>query len=84
MDDFYEHDVEAIRNFNHRCIQNQTHGDRIQDAFAKMLLTELPTLYNGLVANLITTSTLDYINSLSLEHDTRGMEVRFPSFLILF
>lgn len=77
MDDFYEHDVEVVRNFNQRFMQNQPHGDAVQDAFTKMLLTELPTIYNPFVANLITTSTLNYVNGLLLEHDTRGMKVCF-------
>lgn len=75
LDDVFEHDVQAVHDFNQRFLRNEPQEDLVLDAFSKMLSVELPAIYGTFASNIIITSTLNLVTALLLEHETRGMEV---------
>ncbi|KII85802.1 hypothetical protein PLICRDRAFT_178118 [Plicaturopsis crispa FD-325 SS-3] len=74
VDDVYTENIGPVRDFNGRFIRRQPQADKILDGFADLLL-QCPDHFNGVVANLITAATLNFMTSLLLEHDTKGMAI---------
>ena len=72
-----EQEIEHMYRFNERFLNYQPQGN---PALASLdeLLREVPHHYkNPIVANLITTSVLDYITSIILDHETKDMQVLY-------
>jgi hypothetical protein len=67
-------DIEHVYAFNERFASCQPQGDPALQAI-DTLLREIPRLYSPLVSNLIITSSLDYITSILIEHETKDMKV---------
>ncbi|KIY51852.1 terpenoid synthase [Fistulina hepatica ATCC 64428] len=84
LDDMFDQDVESVREFNHRFVTGQKQRHWLLDHFAALLL-EMPNLWGPVVANMMTTSTLNLVTALSLEHELQGVTlesdaVRYPTF----
>jgi hypothetical protein len=76
IDDYLngELDMEHVYYFNERFVNCQPQGNPALSAF-DTLLREAPLHYSPLVSNLITTSMLDFVSSLLVDHETKDMEV---------
>ena len=77
-DNFKKHYYGLIR-FNDTFIRNEKQEEKIFQCLSKLLL-ELSQHFNPVACNLMTVSTLNYVASLILEHDTEDMEVCYHSF----
>lgn len=69
-----EQDIVHVYRFNERFARCQPQGDPTLQVL-DTLLREAPRHYSPLMSNLITTSILDYISSLLLDHETKDMQV---------
>ncbi|OAX39479.1 terpenoid synthase [Rhizopogon vinicolor AM-OR11-026] len=67
-------DTVDLYHFNERFVNCQPQGDPVLDAL-DALFREAPRHYSPLVANLIITSSLDFVSGLLLERDTEGMQI---------
>ncbi|EKG19621.1 Terpenoid synthase [Macrophomina phaseolina MS6] len=84
LDDMFENDMDAVRQFNHKFISRKPQKLELLDHFAE-LLHEMPALFGSVVANIMTTSTLNLVTALSIEHEVGGVILepsahRFPTF----
>jgi len=75
VDDVYQHDVEGINCFNERFILCQAQDDPVLDALAS-LLREFHQYFGRAASNIMITSTMNFITSLLLDHETQGIPVR--------
>ncbi|OJA09034.1 hypothetical protein AZE42_09695 [Rhizopogon vesiculosus] len=66
-------DMVQLYHFNKRFISHQPQGDPAMKAF-DAFLREASRHYSPLVSNLITTSILDFVSSLLLDHETKDMQ----------
>lgn len=73
-DDIFEKETDLVAGFQTRFMNNQPHGHPILDALAA-LLREIPTLWEPVLANMLVTSTLNFINSMLHEDKTRDLQV---------
>lgn len=76
LDDMFENDIDAVKEFNGRFVTHQRQRHFILDHFAAFLL-EMPALFGTVVANMMTTSTLNLVTALSLEDELEGVTVRY-------
>ncbi|OAX39478.1 terpenoid synthase [Rhizopogon vinicolor AM-OR11-026] len=67
-------DTVHLYRFNERFANRQPQGESVLNAL-DTLMREVPHHYSPVVSNLITTSTLDFISSLLIEHDTKDMQI---------
>lgn len=74
LDDVFEKDIDAVLPFNHRFITNQKQNDVLLDHFAQLLL-DMPSVFGTAVANMMTTSTLNLVTALLIEHEFRDVKV---------
>lgn len=74
IDDVYQHDVEGIGCFNERFISCQAQDDPVLDALGS-LLREFHQHFGRAASNIMITSTLNFMTSLLLDHETQGMPV---------
>jgi hypothetical protein len=74
LDDMFKRDVEAVSLFNERFVRGAPQGNRVLDAFADIVL-EVHRRFPRVVANIMVTSTLNGVNALLLEYETRNMPV---------
>jgi len=75
LDDMFDNDIEAVKEFNHRFITRQTQRQEVLNHFAALLL-DMPAIFGTVSANLMTTSTLNLVTALSLEYELKGVKVR--------
>ncbi|EDR03562.1 uncharacterized protein LACBIDRAFT_331339 [Laccaria bicolor S238N-H82] len=73
LDDVFQHDIELVYCFNERFILCQPQDDPVLDGFAS-LLREFPQHFGRVVSNIMTTSTLNLVTALLLEHETQNMK----------
>ncbi|KAG1735510.1 isoprenoid synthase domain-containing protein [Suillus lakei] len=66
--------MDHVYLFNERFANCQPQGDPVLNAW-DVLLREAPRHYPTLVLNLITTSALDFVSGLLLEHETKNMQI---------
>jgi hypothetical protein len=71
-------EIEHVYLFNERFASCQPQGDPALKALDS-LLRETKRHYSPLVSNLIITSTLDYVSSLLIDHETKDMQVCYFS-----
>lgn len=81
LDDVFSNNIDAAKEFNGRFVTQQPQRHFILDHFAAFLL-EMPGLFGTVVANLMTTSTLNFVTALSLENELEGITVRVARLLI--
>lgn len=74
LDDKFKQDVEAVANFNERFVRGLPQDDRVLDTFADLIL-EILRIFPRVAANLMVSSTLNGVNALLLEYETRNMPV---------
>ena len=74
LDDTYARDVVGLDSFNERFITGREQANEVLDGFDR-LLREINLHYNGIQANLILTSSLNFITSIILEFETQGIPV---------
>ena len=74
IDDTYALDVIGIDSFNERFVTGRKQANEGLDGFDR-LLRETTHYYHGIQANVILTSTLNYITSVILDFETKGMPV---------
>lgn len=76
LDDVHKEDGAEIAAFQARLMNNEPQQHPLLKAFAT-LIREIPTLWEPTSANIIVTSTLNFLNALSLEDkiQTRSVEV---------
>ena len=79
VDSAFVHDNRNLRVFIERFIRNEQQMDPVLDSLAH-LLQEIPDHWEPVVASLILTGTLNFINAPTLEFQTQGMKVE-SSFL---
>ena len=78
MDDFYAQDVRGLDLFNERFITGKKQANESLDAFDQVL-RETNLHYHGIQANVIVTGTLNFVTSIILEFETKGMPVSLYS-----
>ncbi|KAF8803257.1 terpenoid synthase [Phlegmacium glaucopus] len=74
VDDTYTEHVRGIDTFNERFVTGQQQANDVLDGLAR-LLREINLHYYGTQANLILTSALNFITSIILEFETKGLTV---------
>ncbi|TFK66360.1 terpenoid synthase [Pluteus cervinus] len=74
VDDACQRDVNLVKQFNRRFITGQPQADPILDSLAKHL-HEFPDHYDPFVADLMLTSTLNFITAQVLEWELKSMRV---------
>ncbi|KAF9467087.1 isoprenoid synthase domain-containing protein [Collybia nuda] len=74
LDDKFKTDVDAVAKFNERFIRGTPQEDRVLDAFADIILDILHR-FPRVSGNMIVSSTLNAVNALLLEYETRNMKV---------
>ncbi|KAF8874411.1 isoprenoid synthase domain-containing protein [Infundibulicybe gibba] len=84
LDDVFQHDITAVKEFNERFIWNLPQRDPVLNDFANLLFG-LPLYFERIVSNMIITSTLNLVTALSLEYETQGMQLHqcatgYPTF----
>ncbi|KAF6827253.1 hypothetical protein CPLU01_09216 [Colletotrichum plurivorum] len=84
LDDMFGNDIDAVQQFNHRFITRQPQANDLLDHFADLLL-EMPAIFGTIVANMMTTSTLNLVTALSIENEFEAVKLeklayRFPTF----
>lgn len=75
LDDKFKQDVDGVAKFTERFLRGIPQGDRALDAFADLIL-ETFHHFPQFAANLMVSSTLNAVNALLLEYETRDMKVR--------
>ncbi|KAJ3775201.1 isoprenoid synthase domain-containing protein [Lentinula raphanica] len=83
-DDVFMKDTEAVALFCERLMRNEPQQDRALDGFAELIL-EIPHHFPRVTANIMVTSTLNLINALLIEDQTKGLPVsvyadNYPAF----
>jgi len=66
-------DMEHLYHFNARFVSCQPQGHPATNSL-DALLREAPRYYSPFMSNLITTSMLDFVSSLLLDHETKDMQ----------
>ncbi|KAF6808948.1 hypothetical protein CSOJ01_07218 [Colletotrichum sojae] len=84
LDDMFGNDIDAVQQFNHRFITRQPQANDLLGHFADLLL-EMPAIFGTIVANMMTTSTLNLVTALSIENEFEAVKLeklayRFPTF----
>ncbi|KAK2589923.1 hypothetical protein QQS21_012395 [Conoideocrella luteorostrata] len=84
VDDMSSKDIMAVEQFNHRFVTGQPQSLELLDHFAA-LLKLVPDVFSPIAANIITTSTLDFITAQLLENAVKDHKLetsadRFPIF----
>lgn len=74
LDDMFGNDIDAVQQFNHRFITRQPQANDLLDHFADLLL-EMPAIFGTIVANMMTTSTLNLVTALSIENEFEAVKV---------
>ena len=74
IDDTYTRDIIGIDSFNERFVTRRKQVNEGLDGFDR-LLPETTLHYHGIQANVILTATLNYITSVILDFETKGMPV---------
>ncbi|KAJ8088609.1 hypothetical protein PM082_013852 [Marasmius tenuissimus] len=79
----FETDSEFVESFNERFIQGLPQGHPVSEAFAVLTREAAVNYFNRPQAALITTCTLDFLASLSMDTAVREMEnlADYPSFV---
>lgn len=74
VDVSFVRDNRNVRVFIERFIRNEKQMDTVLDSLAQFLL-EIPDHWEPVVASVILTATLNFINAPNLEYQMRGMQV---------
>ena len=74
IDDTYSQDVLGVDSFNERFVAGRKQANEYLDGFDR-LLHETKLHYHGIQANVILTSTFNFITSIILDFETKGMSV---------
>lgn len=74
LDDMFENDIDAVKEFNNRFVAHKPQRHWILDHLAGFLL-EMPKIFGDVVANMMTTSALNLITALLLEDELKGVPV---------
>ena len=74
LDDHFKEHYHGLLCFNERLLRNEHQEEEIFQCLSKLLL-ELPQHFSPVACNLMTVSTLNYVASLIIEHDTEDMTV---------
>ena len=74
IDDTYARDVIGVDSFNERFVTGRKQANEGLDGFDR-LLRETNLHYHGIQANVILTASLNYVTSIILDFETRGMSV---------
>lgn len=77
LDDMFEKDVTAVIDFNTRFISNKPQANFIIDAFA-IMLREMPERFGQVVADLMLISNMNFVTSLTLEHQLQNKNASYP------
>ncbi|KAJ3754703.1 isoprenoid synthase domain-containing protein [Lentinula raphanica] len=83
-DDVFRKDTEAVALFCERLMRNQPQQDRALNAFAELIL-EISHHFPRVTSNIMVTSTLNALNALLIEDQTKGLPVsvyadNYPAF----
>ena len=78
IDDTYTRDIVGIDDFNERFLAGQQQANAGLDGFARVL-REINLYYHGVQANVILTSSLNFVTSAIVDFETQGMAVSFIS-----
>lgn len=84
LDDMFERDITPVQEFNHNFVTRTPHKYRLLQHFDALLL-EMPSIFGTVVANMMTTSTLNLVTALLLEAEMQGVHLpqsagRYPTF----
>ena len=74
IDDIYARDVTGVDSFNERFVTGRKQANEGLDGFDRFL-RETNLHYHGIQASVILTSTLNFVTSLILDFETKGMPV---------
>ena len=64
-----------------RFVRGEKQAEPLLDGMARVL-QEIPDHFEPVAAGIVLTGTLNFVNSLTLDFQTQGMEVRFMSISI--
>ncbi|KAI0376400.1 isoprenoid synthase domain-containing protein [Hypomontagnella monticulosa] len=83
LDDSYEKNT--TQPFNHRFITGDRQNDILLDHL-RDLLFEMPSMFGSVESNIITTAVLDFVTSLSIDHEFEKVKLepsshQFPAFV---
>ena len=76
IDDTYTQDVIGVDSFNERLVTGQKQANAGLDGFER-LLRETHLHYHSIQANVILTSSLNYVTSIIIDFETQGIPVSF-------
>ncbi|KAG9223244.1 hypothetical protein PLEOSDRAFT_155013 [Pleurotus ostreatus PC15] len=74
LDDSFPEAIELVASFNLRFIRKELQGHASLDAFAQ-ILRELPHHFGSVSANIMVSSSLNFVTALSLEHEVPSMTI---------
>ncbi|KAF5373373.1 hypothetical protein D9757_009757 [Collybiopsis confluens] len=84
LDDKFKQDIDAVASFGENFLHATPHKDRVLDAFSDIIL-EIFRCFPRVAANIMVSSTLNGVNALLLEYETRDMKIskhagHYPTF----
>jgi hypothetical protein len=83
LDDRDRADINEVRNFNMRFILGQAQASPALEGLAQAI-REVSLCYESVVANIIVTSTLNFVTAVVLEHETESMPVSFSAMCTVY
>ncbi|KAF9016891.1 terpenoid synthase [Hymenopellis radicata] len=84
IEDIFGSEVTGLANFHSQFCSAESHGDAVLDFFASLLRSTY-AYFDYVAANIIITSTLNFVTAMTLEHRTKDLKLpvsakRYPKF----